>query len=130
MEKAERVKERLGRAIELYESIFSKFQRKVLDSNRIKNVLKLYFMVKLSREFETAEAFFYLREATDLYNASFPTSARMLDEDPVGNIITLAQYMLEAKEPTRRVRGIAGIPLEAIANAVKTSSPQTGAMTQ
>ncbi len=130
MEKAERVRERLSRAIGLYESIFSRFQRKVLDSHRIGNILKLYFMVKLSREFETAEAFFYLKEATDLYNASFPTSARMLDEDPVGNIITLAQYMLEAKEPTRRTRGIGGIPLEAIANAVKSSSSEQGSISQ
>ncbi len=59
-------------------------------------------MVKISRELETAEVFFYLNEATKMYNESFPTSSKMLDEDPVGNVITLAQYMLEAKEPTRR----------------------------
>jgi hypothetical protein len=102
MQKINRVRERLRRANELYDSIFSAFQRKVLDSSRIRNVLKLYFMVKMSRELETAEAFFYLREATRLYNDSFSASTRMLDDDPVGNVITLAQYMMEAKEPTRQ----------------------------
>ncbi len=102
MEKSERVRERLKRAIELYDTVFTGFQKKVLDSYRVRNILKLYFMVKMSREFETAEAFFYLKEATGLYNETFSTSSRMLDEDPVGNITTLAQYMMEAKEPSRK----------------------------
>jgi hypothetical protein len=102
LEKVSRVQERLTRAKELYDSVFTGFQRKVLDSYKIRNVLKLYFMVKMSRELETAEAFLYLTEAVRVYNENFPTTARMLDEDPVGNIITLAQYMMEAKEPTRR----------------------------
>ncbi len=102
MEKASRVRERLTRAKEIYESVFTGFQRKVLDSYKVRNVLRLYFMVKMSRELETAEAYFYLKEATDVYQDMFPRSSRMLDEDPVGNIITLAQYMMEAKEPTRR----------------------------
>lgn len=102
MEKANRVRDRLTRAKELYDSVFTGFQRKVLDSYRIRNILKLYFMVKMSRELETAEVFFYLKEAVNVYNESFPTGSRMLDEDPVGNIITLAQYMMEAKEPTRK----------------------------
>lgn len=96
------MRERLKRATELYDSVFTGFQRKVLDSYRIRNILKLYFMVKMSREFETAEAFFYMKEATTLYNDMFSTSARMLDEDPVGNICMLAQYMMEAKEPPRK----------------------------
>jgi hypothetical protein len=91
----------MKRAIEIYDSVFTGFQRKVLDSYRIRNILKLYFMVKMSRELETAEAYFYLKEATHTYREMFPTSSRMLDEDPVGNIVTLAQYMMEAKEPTR-----------------------------
>jgi cellobiose-specific phosphotransferase system component IIA len=102
LEKTNRVKERLARSKELYDTVFSGFQRKVLDSYRIRNILKLYFMVKMSRELETAESFFYLTEAVKAYNESFPRSTRMLDEDPVGNVITLAQYMMEAKEPTRR----------------------------
>jgi hypothetical protein len=102
LEKANRVRERLKRSKELYDSVFSGFQRKVLDSYRIRNILRLYFMVKMSRELETAEAFFYLKEAVNVYNENFPTASRMLDEDPVGNIITLAQYMMEAKEPTRK----------------------------
>lgn len=102
MEKTNRVRERLVRARELYDAVFTGFQRKVLDSYRIRNILRLYFMVKMSREMETAEAFLYLSEGRKVYEENFPTTARMLDEDPVGNIITLAQYMLEAKEPTRR----------------------------
>ena len=117
MEKANRVRERLQRAKELYESIFSGFQRKVLDSSRIHNILKLYFMVKMSRELETAETFFYLKEAANVYNETFPTSSRMLDEDPVGNIITLAQYMMEAKEPTRK----APLPQEIVARILEKS---------
>jgi hypothetical protein len=115
LEKANRVRERLKRSRELYDSVFSGFQRKVLDSYRIRNVLRLYFMVKMSRELETAEVFFYLTEAVKVYNESFPTTSRMLDEDPVGNIITLAQYMMEAKEPTRR----AVTPQEVIANIIE-----------
>lgn len=111
LEKANRVRERLQRAKELYESIFSGFQRKVLDNNRIRNLLKLYFMVKMTRELETAETFFYLKEAVNVYNEMFPTASRMLDDDPVGNIITLAQYMMEAKEPTRK----APLPQELVA---------------
>jgi hypothetical protein len=106
LEKTNRVRERLTRARELYDVIFTGFQRKVLDSYKIRNILKLYFMVKMSREFETAEAFLYLTEATKVYHENFPRSARMLDEDPVGNIITLAQYMMEAKEPTRRTLSV------------------------
>ncbi len=117
MEKTNRVRERLARSIELYDSVFTGFQRKVLDSYKIRNILKLYFMVKLSRELETAEAFFYLKEATKIYNETFPTTSRMLDEDPVGNIITLAQYMLEAKEPTRR----ASTPQEVMARLMEKS---------
>lgn len=97
------MRERLKRAIELYDSVFTGFQKRVLDSYRVRNILKLYFMVKMSREFESAEAFFYLREATNLYNEMFSTSVRMLDEDPVGNIVMLAQYMMEAKEPPRKL---------------------------
>jgi len=115
LEKANRVRERLTRAKELYDSVFSGFQRKVLDSYRIRNILKLYFMVKVSREMETAEVFFYLKEAINVYNEIFPTSSRMLDEDPVGNIIMLAQYMMEAKEPTRR----AAMPQEVIARMIQ-----------
>jgi len=117
LEKANRVRERMQRAKELYDTIFSGFQRKVLDSYRIRNVLKLYFMVKMSRELETAETFFYLKEASNAYNELFPTSARMLDEDPVGNIITLAQYMMEAKEPTRK----APLPQEIVARMLEKS---------
>jgi hypothetical protein len=101
MQKAGRVRERLIRAKEIYESVFTGFQRKVLDSYRVRNILKLYFLVKMSRELETAEAYFYLNEATHVYQEMFPRGSRMLDEDPVGNIITLAEYMMEAKEPTR-----------------------------
>ena len=118
MEKANRVRERLTRAKDLYDSIFSGFQRKVLDSYKIRNILKLYFMVKMSRELQTAEAFFYLKEAATVYNELFPTASRMLDEDPVSNIITLAQYMLEAKEPTRR----AILPQEVIARMVEKTT--------
>jgi hypothetical protein len=117
LEKANRVRDRLARAKELYESVFSGFQRKVLDSYRIRNILRLYFMVKMSRELETAEVFFYLKEAAKVYNESFPAASRMLDEDPVGNIITLAQYMLEAKEPTRR----APLPQEIVARMLEKS---------
>ena len=117
MEKANRVSERLARSKELYDGVFSGFQRKVLDSYRIRNILKLYFMVKISRELETAEAFFYLKEAVKLYNGTFPAGSRMLDEDPVGNIITLAQYMMEAKEPTRR----APLPQELVARMLEKS---------
>lgn len=102
LEKTSRVVERLTRAKELYDAVFSGFQRKVLDSYKIRNVLRLYFMVKMSRELETAEAFLYLSEGRKVYEENFPRTARMLDEDPVGNIITLSQYMMEAKEPTRR----------------------------
>lgn len=102
MQKADRVRERLKRANELYDSIFSGFQRGILDNHKIRNIFRIYFMVKVSREFETAEAFLYLREAAKAYSELFSKSCRVLDEDPVGNIITLAQYMLEAKEPTRR----------------------------
>ena len=97
----ERVRERLKRASDLYDSVFSGFQRKVLDTYRIRNILRLYFMVKVSKELETAEAFFYIREATKLYNEIFGKGSRLLDEDPVGNIITLAQYLMEVKQPTR-----------------------------
>jgi hypothetical protein len=117
LEKANRVRDRLARAKELYETVFSGFQRKVLDSYRIRNILRLYFMVKISRELETAEAFFYLKEAVKVYNENFSASSRMLDEDPVGNIITLAQYMLEAKEPTRR----APLPQEIVARMLEKS---------
>jgi hypothetical protein len=117
LEKANRVSERLARSKELYDGVFSGFQRKVLDSYRIRNILKLYFMVKISRELETAEAFFYLKEAVKLYNGTFPAGSRMLDEDPVGNIITLAQYMMEAKEPTRR----APLPQELVARMLEKS---------
>jgi len=100
LQKASRVRERLERAKELYESVLSGFQR-VMDSHAIPNIMKIYFMVKVSRESETAETFFYLKEASKVYNEMFPTPWRLRDEDPVGNIIELARYMMEAKEPTR-----------------------------
>ena len=102
MQKAIRVCERLQRAKELYESVTSGFQR-AMDSHAVSNIMKIYFMVKISRETETAEAFFYLQEAAKLYKDTFTAGSRIQDEDPVGNIISLAQYMMEAKEPTRRV---------------------------
>lgn len=97
----ERVKERLNRASDLYDAVFSGFQRRVLDTYRVRNILRLYFLVKVSKELETAEAFFYIKEATKLYNDVFGKGSRLLDEDPVGNIITLAQYLMETKKPTR-----------------------------
>jgi len=97
----ERVRERLKRSSDLYEAVFTGFQRRVLDTYRVRNILRLYFMVKVSKELETAEAFFYIREAVKLYNEIFSKGSRLLDEDPVGNIITLAQYLMEAKQPTR-----------------------------
>ena len=115
MEKAGRVRERLTRANEIYESVFTGFQRKVLDSYKVRNILKLYFMVKMSRELETAEAYFYLKEATGVYSEMFARGSRMLDEDPVGNIITLAEYMMEAKEPTRH----AATPEEVLAKVLE-----------
>jgi len=102
MEKANRVHERLTRAKELYEAAFSGFQRNVLDSHKITNVMRIYFMVKMSRELENAETFLYLKEAVKVYSETFPSSSRMLDDDPISNIITIAQYMMEAKEPTRK----------------------------
>jgi len=97
----EKVKERLNRASDLYDAVFSGFQRRVLDTYRVRNILRLYFLVKVSKELETAEAFFYIKEATKLYNEVFGKGSRLLDEDPVGNIITLAQYLMETKKPTR-----------------------------
>jgi len=44
----ERVRERLKRASDLYDAVFTGFQRKVLDTYRIRNILRLYFMVKVS----------------------------------------------------------------------------------
>jgi len=99
--KVERVRERLKRASDLYDAVFTGFQKRVLDTYRVRNILRLYFMVKVSKELETAEAFFYIREASKLYDEVFSKSSRLLDEDPVGNIITLAQYLMEAKQPTR-----------------------------
>ena len=95
------MKERLNRASDLYDAVFSGFQRRVLDTYRVRNVLRLYFLVRVSKELETAEAFFYIKEATKLYNEVFSKGSRLLDEDPVGNIITLAQYLMETKKPTR-----------------------------
>ena len=102
MEKVNQLHDRLTRARELYNSVFANFQSKGNDSYKIRNILKLYLKVKPSRELETAEAFPFLTEAAKIYNEHFPTTAKMLDEDPVGNIITLAQYIMEAKEPSRR----------------------------
>ena len=99
--KVERVRERLKRAGDLYDAVFTGFQKRVLDTYRVRNILRLYFMVKVSKELETAEAFFYIKEAAKLYSEIFSKSSRLLDEDPVGNIITLAQYLMEAKQPTR-----------------------------
>jgi len=97
----ERVKERLNRASDLYDAVFTGFQKRVLDSYRIRNILRLYFLVKVSKELETAETFFYIKEAIKLYDEIFSKGSRLLDEDPVGNIITLAQYLMETKKPTR-----------------------------
>jgi len=97
----ERVRERLKRSSDLYDAVFTGFQRRVLDTYRVRNILRLYFMVKVSKELETAEAFFYIREGVKLYKEIFSKGSRLLDEDPVGNIITLAQYLMEAKQPTR-----------------------------
>jgi len=97
----ERVKERLNRASVLYDAVFTGFQKRVLDSYRIRNILRLYFLVKVSKELETAETFFYIKEAIKLYDEIFSKGSRLLDEDPVGNIITLAQYLMETKKPTR-----------------------------
>jgi len=101
LQKACRVRDRLERATELYKSVFSEFEQGILDRHAIQNIMKIYFMVKISRESETAETFFYLKEALRAYNEAFVTPWKMLDEDPVGNMISLAQYMMEAKEPTR-----------------------------
>ena len=89
----------------------------MLDRCAIQNIMKIYFMVKISRESETAETFFYLKEATRVYNESFLIAWKMLDEDPVGNMITLAQYMMEAKEPTRH----AVTPSEVVAKILETA---------
>lgn len=97
----EKVKERLSRASDLYDAVFTGFQKRVLDSYRIRNILRLYFLVKVSKELETAETFFYIKEAIKLYSELFSKGSRLLDEDPVGNIITLAQYLMETKKPTR-----------------------------
>jgi len=97
----ERVRERLNRAGDLYDAVFTGFQKRVLDSYRIRNILRLYFLVKVSKELETAEAFFYIKEAVKLYNELFSKGSRLLDEDPVGNILTLTQYLMETKKPTR-----------------------------
>ena len=97
----ERVKERLNRASDLYDAVFTGFQKRVLDSYRIRNILRLYFLVKVSKELETAETFFYIKESIKLYDEIFSKGSRLLDEDPVGNIITLAQYLMETKKPTR-----------------------------
>jgi hypothetical protein len=102
LEKVNQLHDRITRARELYNSVFPGFQQKGIDSYKIRNILKLYSMVKPSRELETAEAFPFLTEAVKVYNEQFPTTAKMLDEDPVGNIITLAQYIMKAKEPSRR----------------------------
>ena len=101
MQKVCRIRDRLERATELYKTVFSDFAHEVQDRHAIQNIMKIYFMVKISRESETAETFFYLKEAARAYNEAFLAAWKMLDEDPVGNIITLAQYMLEAKAPTR-----------------------------
>jgi len=97
----ERVRERLNRASDLYDAVFTGFQKRVLDSYRIRNILRLYFLVKVSKELETAETFFYIKESIKLYDEIFSKGSRLLDEDPVGNIITLAQYLMETKKPTR-----------------------------
>ena len=102
MEKVNQLRDRLTRSRELYNTVFASFQRKGIDSYKIRNILRLYLIVKPSRELETAEAFPFLTEAVKVYNEQFPTTAKMLDEDPVGNVITLAQYIMEAKEPSRR----------------------------
>ena len=120
MQKACRVLDRLERATELYKSVFSDFEgpsSQVQDSHAISNILKIYFMVKISRESETAETFFYLKEAARLYKETFLTSWKTLDEDPVGNMINLAQYMMEAKEPTRR----SVTPGEVVARMIESS---------
>jgi hypothetical protein len=116
LQKACRVRDRLERATELYKSVFSDFEHGVLDRCAIQNIMKIYFMVKISRESETAETFFYLKEATRVYNESFLTAWKMLDEDPVGNMISLAQYMMEAKEPTRH----AVTPSEVVARIIES----------
>lgn len=102
MEKVNQLYDRLTRARELYNSVFASFQRKGIDNYKIRNILRLYLMVKPSRKLETAEAFPFLTEAVKVYNEQFPTTAKMLDEDPVGNVITLAQYIMEEKEPSHR----------------------------
>jgi len=116
LQKACRVRDRLERATELYKSVFSEFEQGVLDRHAIQNIMKIYFMVKISRESETAETFFYLKEAFRVYNESFLTAWKMLDEDPVGNMISLAQYMMEAKEPTRH----AVTPSEVVARILES----------
>jgi len=65
LQKAIRVCEGLQRANELYESVTSGFQR-AMDSHAVSDIMRIYFMVKVSRENETAEAFFYLQEAAKL----------------------------------------------------------------
>jgi hypothetical protein len=102
LEKVNQIQDRLARARELYNSVFASFQRKGVDSYKIGNILKLYPLVKAARDIETSEALPFLTEAARTYNEQFPTNAKMLDEDPVGNVITLAQYMMEAKEPSHR----------------------------
>lgn len=121
LQKTCRVLDRLERATELYKSVFSDFEQvldsQVLDSHAISNILKIYFMVKISRESETAETFFYLKEAARVYKETFLTSWKTVDEDPVSNVINLAQYMMEAKEPTRH----SVTPGEIVARLIESS---------
>jgi len=88
----------------------------MLDRHAIQNIIKIYFMVKISRDSETAETFFYLKEAARVYNETFLIAWKMLDEDPAGNVISLAQYMMEAKEPTRH----AVTPSEVVARIMES----------
>jgi hypothetical protein len=73
---------------ETYEKIFSGMERKVYDSNSIKNRITIANLLLLEAQDSLEQR---LKIARKLYESNFSSFSRWIDGDPIGNILALAE---------------------------------------
>ncbi len=88
------IESNIKHASAIYKKAFNRFQRGVLDGNPVKTILRISML--MNNGYPPKDVEVAMEEAVQIYSRSFGATS-WLDEDSIGNIITIAEFLLAKK---------------------------------
>ncbi|MFQ6088048.1 MAG: hypothetical protein ACE5K0_04020 [Candidatus Methanofastidiosia archaeon] len=83
-------------AEKIYNTVFSREQKNILDSHAIKSILRISKLIVDTQDVKKVKE--TIEKASALYETHFSLTRRMVDGDQVGSIVSIAEFLNHKSE--------------------------------